>query len=168
MPTFDQSTISEKTMSGDNIEHGILKDLLYVILLRMGNGEVIKILTMGSTSVERCDRKDFVAMRMITPKITKTHQEHQTFKGMMPMKDVREPPIEEDSVNQEESQNSRNNATEEETEDSEGEPEENGLNLEENEEPREGEDLKDQAVTAVTILSYCLKKGRGGSLRFLN
>ena len=46
MPTFDQSTIFEKTMSGDDIEHGIVKDLFYVILLRMGNGEVIEILTM--------------------------------------------------------------------------------------------------------------------------
>ena len=73
MPTFNRSTISEKTMSGDNIERGILKDLPNVILLRIGNGEVIEILTMGSTSVERCDRKDFVAIRMICPKITKTH-----------------------------------------------------------------------------------------------
>ena len=47
-------------MSGDNIERGVVKDLLYVILLRMGNGEVMEILTMGSTSVERCDGGDFV------------------------------------------------------------------------------------------------------------
>ena len=63
-------------MSGDNIERGVMKDLLYVILLRMGNGEVIEILTIGSTSVERCDGKDFAAMRMISPKITKTHLKH--------------------------------------------------------------------------------------------
>ena len=46
--------------------------------------EVIKIMTMGSTSVERCDGKDFVAMRMIAPKITKTLREHQIFEDMMP------------------------------------------------------------------------------------
>ena len=82
-------------MNGGNIERGIVKDLLYMILLRMGNGEVIEILIMGSTSVERCDGKDFVAMRMIAPKIMKTHREHQIFEDMMPMEDVCKPPMEE-------------------------------------------------------------------------
>ena len=99
-------------MSGDNIECGIVKDLLYVILLRMGNGEVIEILTMGLTSVERCDGKDFVAMRAISPKITKTHMEHQIFEDMMPMEDVCEPPMEEEFINEVESQVSQNNKEE--------------------------------------------------------
>ena len=107
-----QSTISKEAMSGDNIERGIIKDLLYMILLRMGNGDVIEIMTMGLTLVERCEGKDFVAMRMIALKITKTHQEHQIFEDMIPMEDVREPPMEENSVNEIESQVSRNNEEE--------------------------------------------------------
>ena len=71
--TFDRSMISKQTMSRANIEHGIVKDLVYIILLRMGNGQVIEILTMVSTLVERCEGKDFMAMRIISPKITKTY-----------------------------------------------------------------------------------------------
>ena len=67
---------------------------------------------MGSMSVERCDGKDSAVMRMISPKITKTHQEHQIFEDMMPMEDVHEPPVEEESVNEVESQVSRNNEEE--------------------------------------------------------
>ena len=81
-------------MSGDGIERGVVKDLLYMILLRTGDGKVIEIMTMGSTSVERWDGKDFVAMRMIAPTITRTHQEHQMFEDKLPMEDVREPPLE--------------------------------------------------------------------------
>ena len=83
-----------------------------MILLRMGNGEVIEIMTMGSTLVERYEGKDFVAMRMIALKITKTHQEHQIFEDMIPMEDVREPPMEENFVNEIESQVLRNNEQE--------------------------------------------------------
>ena len=72
-------------------------------------------MTMGSTSVERWEGKDFVAMRMIAPTITRTHQEHQMFEDMLPMEDVREPSLEQDTVNEVESQGSRTN---------EGEPEE--------------------------------------------
>ena len=60
-------------MSGSNVEHGVVKDILYVILLRMGNGEVIEIMTMESTFVEECGGSDFMPVRMTSPKITKTH-----------------------------------------------------------------------------------------------
>ena len=126
-------------MSGDNIERGIVKDLLCMILLRMGNGEVIEIMTMGSTSVEKYKGKDFVAMRMVAPIITRTHQEHQIFEDMMPMEDIREPPMEENSVDKIESQVPRNN------EDEEEEPvRSQGEDLHEREEVEEGVDQEEE------------------------
>ena len=102
-------------MSGDGIKRGVVKDLLYMILLRTEDGKAIEIMTMGLTSVERWEGKDFVAMRMLAPTNAKIHQEHQMFEDMLPMEDVREPSLEQDTVNEVESQGSRTN---------EGEPEE--------------------------------------------
>ena len=90
-------------MSGDGIERGVVKDLLYMILLRASNGKVIEIMTMGVMSVERWDGKDFVAMRMIAPTITRNHQEHQMFEDMLPLEDARDPPLEEETVDEVES-----------------------------------------------------------------
>ena len=72
---------------------------------------------MGPTSIEECGRRDFVAVRLISPKITKTHQEHFIFKDMLLLEDIQEP-LQEDSAIQGESQSFRNNNDEEETEDS--------------------------------------------------
>ena len=71
---------------------------------------------------------------MISPKITKTHQEHLIFEDVMAMEEVQEPLLEEDSVNQGESQISRNNDVEEGSEDSVRQMEENSQELEEFEE----------------------------------
>ena len=75
-------------MNGSNIKHEVVRDIPYVILLRMGDGEVIKIMTMGLTYVEEYGGKEFVVFRMMSPKITKTHKDHQIFEDMMPMEDV--------------------------------------------------------------------------------
>ena len=60
-------------MSGLNVVHGIVKEVPYVILMRMGNGKVVEIMTIGSTSIEECGGREFAAVRLANPKITKTH-----------------------------------------------------------------------------------------------
>ena len=81
----------DANMSGSNIEHGIVRDVPYVILMRMGNGEVIEIMTIGSTSVEECGGRDFVVVRLISPKITTTHWECLIFEDMLLLEDGQEP-----------------------------------------------------------------------------
>ena len=81
-------------MSGLNVE-GIVRNAPYI----MGDGDLIEIMTVGLTSVEKCGEREVVAVRIMSPKITKTHQEHAVFEDMMPMEDVCEPLHEEDSVN---------------------------------------------------------------------
>ena len=53
-----------------------------------------------------------MAVQMMSRKITKTYQEHAIFEDMMPLEGLREPSQEEDSVNQGESQRSRNDENE--------------------------------------------------------
>ena len=60
-------------MSGSNVEHGIVKEVHYVILMQMGNGKVGEIMTIGSTSIEKCRQREFAAVRLTNPKATKIH-----------------------------------------------------------------------------------------------
>ena len=39
-------------MSGSNVEHGVVRDVPYAILMRMRNGKVVEVMTIGFTSIE--------------------------------------------------------------------------------------------------------------------
>ena len=82
----------------------------------MGNGEVVEVMTIGSTSIEECGGREFVAIRFMNPKITKNQKEHVIFEDMLHLVDFWDPLQEEDSGNQGESQSSSNNDNEEEIE----------------------------------------------------
>ena len=71
-------------MTGLNVG-GIVRNVPYVILMRLGDGELVEIRAVGSTSVERCREGNMVAIRMMSPKITRTHQEDIVFEDMMPL-----------------------------------------------------------------------------------
>ena len=114
--------------------------------------------------MERCGEGDVVVVRMMTPNITKAHEEHAIFEDVMPLEDIREPLCKEDMVNQEESQGSRSKDIEEGPKDSGRKEEQNPQNLEEieefesrNEEARgkkskeKRQDLEDEAVIAATL-----------------
>ena len=77
----------------------------------MENGEVVKMMAIGSTSIEECEGSEFAAMRLMNPKIIKRSKEHVMFEDMLRLVDMRKPMKEEDSTNQgaQESQISRNN-----------------------------------------------------------
>ena len=80
-------------------------------------------------------------MRLMNPKITKTHKEHAIFEDMLLLVNMRAPRKEEDSVNRgaQESQSLRNNAeSEEEIKDSVDEEE--GKEV-----PRESEEVEEKA-----------------------
>ena len=87
-------------MSESNIEQGILKEVPYVILVRVENGEVVEIMTVGTISIEQCEGREPAAMTLMNPKITKTHKKHFMFEDMLPLVDMRDLMKEEDSVNQ--------------------------------------------------------------------
>ena len=74
-------------MSGLNIEE-IVRNVSYIILMQIGDREVIEIMTIGLTSVEKCGETEVVAVRMMSPKTMKIHQEHVVFEDMMPLEDV--------------------------------------------------------------------------------
>ena len=69
----------DTTTSESNVKHGIVRDVPCVILMQMGNGEVVEVMTIESTSVEECGRREFVVVRFVNSKMTKTHQEHIIF-----------------------------------------------------------------------------------------
>ena len=79
------------TMSGSNAQQGAVEEVPYVILMRMGNGEIVEVMTIGSTSIEECGGTELVAVGLINPKITNTHKEHFIFEDMLPLVDMREP-----------------------------------------------------------------------------
>ena len=66
-------------MSRPNVEYGIAKEVPYVILMKMGNGEIMDVMTIGATSIEECGGREFAAVRLINPKITNTQWEHIIF-----------------------------------------------------------------------------------------
>ena len=132
-------------MNGLNVE-GIVSNVTYIILMILGDGELVEIRGVGSPSVERCGEGDVVVVRMMTPNITKAHEEHAIFEDVMPLEDIREPLCKEDMVNQEESQGSRSKDIEEGPKDSGRKEEQNLQNLEEIEEYESGneEDSQDK------------------------
>ena len=59
--------------------------------MSMGNGEVVEVMTIGSTFAEECGGREFVAVRLMNPKITKTHQEHIIFEDILPVLEIQKP-----------------------------------------------------------------------------
>ena len=74
MTTFKRLRVADVPMSGSNVEHAIVKDVPYVILMRMDNGKVVEIMAIGPASIEEGGGRELVAVRLTNPKITKTHQ----------------------------------------------------------------------------------------------
>ena len=60
-------------MNGSNVEHEIVTEVLYVILMRMRNGDAVEVMAIGSTSIEECEGKKFVAVKLMNSRIKKTY-----------------------------------------------------------------------------------------------
>ena len=57
-------------------------------------------MSMRAVLIEDVGGREFVAVRLMNPEITKTHKEHELFDDMLTLMDVREKEEEGDSVNQ--------------------------------------------------------------------
>ena len=68
-----------------------MQEVTYVPFMRMGNGEAVEVMNIITTSIEEYGGREFVAVRLIKSKISKTHKEHFIFEEMLPLVDTREP-----------------------------------------------------------------------------
>ena len=59
--------------------------------MRMGNGKLVEVMTIESTSIEECGGRAFATVRLANPKITKTHKENAIIEDTLPLVDVTEP-----------------------------------------------------------------------------
>ena len=59
---------------------GVVKDIHYVSLMRMGNGELMEIITLVSTSIEEHEGRLLAAVRIFNPSITNTHEDRGSWK----------------------------------------------------------------------------------------
>ena len=43
---------NSRKMTGANVEYVVVRDVPYVVFMRVGNGEVVEIMSMGAVSIE--------------------------------------------------------------------------------------------------------------------
>ena len=87
-------------MSIFNIEHRFAKKVPYIILMRIGNGEVVEIMIIETPSIKECREREFAAMRLMNPNIMKkNYNEHFIFEDMLSLVDMQELMPESDSIN---------------------------------------------------------------------
>ena len=66
-----------------------MEEIPSAILMRMGNGQLVDIMTVMRISVEEFDGREFVAVRLINPDILEMHKEPTVFEDMLSLVDTR-------------------------------------------------------------------------------
>ena len=66
-----------------------MEEIPYAIFMRMGNEQLVDIMTVMRISVEEFDGREFVAVRLINPDIMKMHKEPTVFEDMLSLADMR-------------------------------------------------------------------------------
>ena len=49
-------------MNRSNIDHGIVEEVSYVLLMRMGNRVVVELMIIGTTSIEECGGRELAVV----------------------------------------------------------------------------------------------------------